>query len=377
MKKKLLTLALAGMACAGMAQQKCVIKGHIDGTPSDTLYVFVIDKDFRGQERIDTVMMKNGDLNYSIDCDQIRQLMLIPGNGSLNNSMRSGYMEVLAMPGEQAVIKGSPAEYYFSGSKFYEDYNEYDRLTTPVAQKMGTLQEEFAKRVQAGEDQNKVAEELNKKYEDLVKEKGEIGKAFVKSHPSSQVSGYLLASIPANERAQYAATLTDDVKNGPTAPLLKSVEKQEAAAKAREEAKKNVQPGCVAPDFTLNDLQGKPLSLSSLKGKIVVLDFWGSWCGWCIKGMPEMKKYYEKYKGKGLEILGVDCNDAEDKWKAAVEKHALPWLHVREAEKGAVTVKYAVSGYPTKVVVGKDGKILKVVEGEDPEFYTYLDELFK
>ena len=54
----------------------------------------------------------------------------------------------------------------------------------------------------------------------------------------------------------------------------------------------------MAPDFTLNDIDGNPLSLSSLRGKYVVLDFWGSWCVWCIKGMPEMKKYYAKYKDK-------------------------------------------------------------------------------
>ena len=51
----------------------------------------------------------------------------------------------------------------------------------------------------------------------------------------------------------------------------------------------------MAPDFTLNDINGKPLALSSLRGKYVVIDFWGSWCGWCIKGIPKMKEYYAKY----------------------------------------------------------------------------------
>ena len=74
--------------------------------------------------------------------------------------------------------------------------------------------------------------------------------------------------------------------------------------------------GIEAPDFTLNDLNGKPLTLSSLRGKYVILDFWGSWCGWCIKGIPQMKEYYQKYAGK-FEILGIDCNDTEEKWKGA------------------------------------------------------------
>ena len=107
-----------------------------------------------------------------------------------------------------------------------------------------------------------------------------------------------------------------------------------------------------------------------------MLDLWGSWCGWCIKGMPDMKKYYDKYKSK-LEIVGIDCNDTEDAWKAAVEKHELPWIHVRNEGNPDVPVMYGIEGYPTKIVLDKEGKIAKVVVGEDPAFYTYLDSLLK
>jgi hypothetical protein len=89
-----------------------------------------------------------------------------------------------------------------------------------------------------------------------------------------------------------------------------------------------------------------------------------------------MKKYYEKYKDR-MEILGVDCNDTEEKWKAAVEKHELPWLHVRNTDETDITVKYGIQGYPTKIVIDPEGKVAKIVVGEDPAFYKYLDELFK
>ena len=132
----------------------------------------------------------------------------------------------------------------------------------------------------------------------------------------------------------------------------------------------------LAPDFTLNDLNGKPLTLSSLRGKHVILDFWGSWCVWCIKGFPQMKEYYQKYAGK-FEILGIDCNDPEAKWKAAVEKYELPWLHVYCPRDSKVLDMYEIQGFPTKIIVGPDGKIVKTIIGEDPAFYTFLDELFK
>ena len=147
-----------------------------------------------------------------------------------------------------------------------------------------------------------------------------------------------------------------------------TVAKQKAEAQSAA-AKKQ------APDFTLNDLQGKPLSLKSLRGKYVVLDFWGSWCGWCIKGIPDMKKYYKKYNGK-FEILGIDCNDTEDKWKAAVKQYELPWLHVYNPRSSNVLRDYGIQGFPTKIIVGPNGNIVKTIVGEDPAFYTLLDELF-
>lgn len=129
-----------------------------------------------------------------------------------------------------------------------------------------------------------------------------------------------------------------------------------------------------APDFTLTDIQGQPLSLRSLRGKYVVLDFWGSWCGWCIKGMPKMKECYDKYKGK-LEIVGIDCGDTDEAWRKAVDTYQLPWLHVFCPENASVLGDYDIQGFPTKVVVAPDGTLDKVVIGEDPEFYTYLDQI--
>jgi hypothetical protein len=87
------------------------------------------------------------------------------------------------------------------------------------------------------------------------------------------------------------------------------------------------------------------------------------------------KEYYAKYPGK-FEILGVDCNDTEEKWKAAVKHHDLPWLHVYCPSESTVLADYGVTGFPTKIIIGPDGKIVRTIVGEDPSFYTLLDELF-
>ena len=164
----------------------------------------------------------------------------------------------------------------------------------------------------------------------------------------------------ANNKSKQAST------EQPTAP--------EAAAEASPETEPT--GDIIAPDFTLNDFNGKPLSLSSLRGKYVIIDFWGSWCGWCIKGFPNMKAYYQKYQGK-FEILGIDCNDSEEKWKEAVRQYGLPWLHVYLPETSDLLEQYGIQGFPTKIIVSPEGKIVKTIVGEDPAFYTLLDEMFK
>ena len=157
--------------------------------------------------------------------------------------------------------------------------------------------------------------------------------------------------------------------------LVLSAEMPVAATLPAVQQTSSVFEGNLAPDFVLKDLNGQDLSLSSLRGKYVVIDFWGSWCGWCIKGMPEMKKYYEKYADR-MEILGIDCGDTEQQWKDAVTKHQLPWKHVYNPRESKLLATYGIEGFPTKMVIDPQGKIVKIVIGEDPAFYTFLDQLF-
>ena len=132
-----------------------------------------------------------------------------------------------------------------------------------------------------------------------------------------------------------------------------------------------------APGFTLKNLEGKSVSLSDFKGKWVVLDFWGSWCKWCIKGIPEMKEAYNAYHSKGLEIIGIDCGDTPEVWKEAVANYQLPWVNVYNPDTSNLTKDYAIQGYPTKIIINPEGYLYEMVIGEDPEFYEMLKQIFQ
>lgn len=129
-----------------------------------------------------------------------------------------------------------------------------------------------------------------------------------------------------------------------------------------------------APDFKLKDLEGKEVSLKDFRGKWVILDFWGSWCPWCIKGFPELKEAYKKY-GDELVIIGIDCRESEEAWKAGVEKYELPWVNVYNPEGSKLTEEYAVPGYPTKAIINPEGIIKNITVGHNPEFYDALTKL--
>jgi len=175
---------------------------------------------------------------------------------------------------------------------------------------------------------------------------------------------------------EAVALLSKEVREGRMKSIYQTAINQlEEQAQAESMAAAKQAAGTIAPDFTLNDPTGKPLSLSSLRGKYVVLDFWGTWCGWCIRGIPKMKEYYSKYKNQ-FEILSIDCNESKEKWLAGLKKYEMPWLHVYNPDNTSVREDYAIRGYPTKIIVGPDGKIVKTVVGEDPSFYQFLDDTF-
>lgn len=377
MKKTLLGLALIASAVmpatANAADGNVRFKGNVKGLKDSLIVITPRD----GQKaKYDTVLVKNGQFEFSVNVEKPTSIYgYTPG--TLRQEEQIGF-QAIAVPGENAEVSGDfTSSYYLTGSTFYKQFDEADRAIEAAGKPYRDLMSALNARMAAGEDQQTIMKEYQEKGPALQKQVAEATLKFIKDHPTYEASAAFIANLPELEQMKEAVQLlSPEVREGRMKPYYQAyIDQIEAEIKAEAEAAKKQAAGIDAPDFTLNDINGKPLALSSLRGKYVVLDFWGSWCVWCIKGFPEMKNYYEKYKGK-FEILGIDCNDPEDKWKAAVEKHQLPWLHVYNPRTSSVLKDYAIQGFPTKIIVGPDGKIVKTIVGEDPSFYTFLDELF-
>ena len=142
--------------------------------------------------------------------------------------------------------------------------------------------------------------------------------------------------------------------SGRNADLDKFIQQQLAVARGP------LATGTDAPTFTELTPDGKKLSLSDLRGKVVLLDFWASWCGPCRRENPNVVRVYDKYKDKGFEILGISLDQNRENWLGAIAADKLTWLHVSDLKgwQSAVGKLYGVSGIPFTVLVDKQGKVI-------------------
>lgn len=372
MKRFMLAVSCLSLSACMMADDLHV-SGNLSDVGNDTLIAMTYLNNSVDQTM--KVVGKDGAFDFHMDVKEPAPLVL-----QVRHPMKDGqqpmaaYAVLMAVPGENLKVTGSFSNYQVDGSAFYKDFEQCRKVSASFEEGVKNLQRDYSAKMEQGANPDSLEKVINKAYEELKANLSDATLKYIKAHPDMEACVSMLDNVDVENYKEVLAALSPAVREGRMKGLVDHFADYAQKALEREAAKKNTVEGNVAPDFTLKSIDGKNISLSSLKGKVVVLDFWGSWCGWCIKGMPKMKEYYAKYKGK-LEILGIDCNDTEQKWRDAVKKHELPWLHVRNEGDPDVTVLYGISGFPTKIVIDAEGKISKVVVGESEDFYTYLDQL--
>ena len=190
---------------------------------------------------------------------------------------------------------------------------------------------------------------------------------------SNPIAAYFVmtAFVQDPNKEHFDNILSTFAKSAPNSKYLPEI-------KARYESVRATMIGEHAPDIKLLNPEGDSVALSSFRGKVVLIDFWASWCGPCRKENPNNKRIYDRFKSKGFEIYAVSLDRARNDWVKTIESDGLPWIHVSDLGywNSAPAKQYMVKSIPATFLIDREGKIIaKDLRGQELEMF--LENYFK
>lgn len=217
-----------------------------------------------------------------------------------------------------------------------------------------------------------IKDSLDLIYFEILNDQKKYVKSFIDSNLTSLASLIALYQTFGQEPvlsekedfAFFEKLSTSLIKQYPNNPhsqdLYKRVQEIKKNIKDKLKAEELLKIGNVAPEITLNNTDGQVVTLSSLKGKTVLIDFWASWCGPCRKANPEIRKVYQKFKNKGFEIYGVSFDRDKQAWLNAIKMDKLDWINVSDLLywQSPLAKLYNVEAIPYNYLIDKEGKII-------------------
>ena len=264
----------------------------------------------------------------------------------------------------QATMGDMPATAQASGNTHSELLLDFVRRSDALQQEAQGIRERLANGDQDPDDLDRL-NALNDQLMTLAKE-------AVDQNPGSPVQYYAVTRLNAQDHMDRYVKVRDDLRGTMAgSPIYQGYSnavdrmvKQAEALRQQQERQQQLEQllpiGGDAPDFAQQTPNGGTLRLSDLRGKLVLIDFWASWCKPCRLENPNVKRVYDRYHAKGFEILGVSLDRNRDAWLQAIEQDGLPWKHVSDLAfwNNEAAQLYGVSSIPYTVLVDREGKIL-------------------
>jgi peroxiredoxin len=360
MKIKMIVLALLLPAMALAQKPNFTITGQIGklGKPAKVYFDYMDN----GANHEDSCVVVNGQFKFTGIVSGIttsRMSLDHTGEGKPHSIYAPNSDVIYIYFGKENMVfksADSLANATVTGSKIYDEFQDYNKqIGGTIMALTKAVNADFASGTPAQQKDTAFTKAVDARFRRNIAKRTDKQFEFAKNNPNSY---FALVAL-----SESAGTKVDVKKVEPVFNALKAEFRNTDMGKELEQriqAAGTTAVGMQAPEFTQNNVEGKPISLAMLKGKYVLVEFWASWCAPCRAGNPNLVKQYELYKDKGFEIISVSLDNVKDRWVDAIKKDGLPWLQVSDLKgwNNAVGRMYGVRAVPQSFLLDKEGKVI-------------------
>ena len=349
-------IAFSAAACENNGSKNFTVSGEVKNAPATVVYLEQISFDNMPPQVLDSITLNAG--KFSLKGKAAEESLLQLRFPQIEN----GPLFFVINDKSDITITGDwndIRKLSYKGSPASERLREFVDSLSNTQQKLGNMQYELQNVIQGDSLRNLQQATMT----NMVTAFKTYVKKVAMEDKSPMVSMFATSINTGADATENEAMYNNLLKRFPKHTGIQTIVKQyrESVAAAPQAPKQNTPAiGTMAPDITMPDVNGNNFSLSSLKGKYVLVDFWASWCGPCRGENPNIVAAYNKYKNKNFTILGVSLDKTKDAWVEAIKKDGLTWTHISDLkfwDSEAVGL-YGFNGIPYNVLLDPTGKII-------------------
>lgn len=371
-KQLWMTAIMAAVFCSSACSQEkgFIVKGHLEGMAGNQLFLLSAHQGDKGPKKITVDNKGDFEIKDTTPSTGPAEYSLMDPSGvtMFKGGAMMGVSDIFyAQNGDVIQVSGSKQDFAmseFSGNKWNAQNMELQSQLKDIHVQEKKIWDQVGVLMRQHNPANRPKiDSLQNLADPFAARARQIKTDFIRQHPDALVSARAMSDIANSMKVDDAKTLF--------ATLTKEVQESASGKNVQEMlglevAEENSDAGKPAPDFVKQTREGKTFKLSDYKGKYVLLDFWGSWCGACRASHPHLKEIDEKYGKQGLVIIGIAYERTQDKtaWIKAIKQDGLPWTQILNDE-GTLNVVdlYGVKAFPTKVLIDRDGNVVMRTEG--------------